>query len=146
LPDLKERNDQNSSVLNDRGAPLPGEAGSLAQRRGYGRRGGRNDAARAEILLGAVAAIAGAAVLVYANRPEVQHEPWGERLRVRHESRGERGALGRARGSAGRRIDVEMNTPFELFYASCLQGTDDHRFRRTMTFMGASKGDRRATP
>src|SRR5678816_3267227 len=63
----------------------------------------------------------------------------GERLRVRHESGGEHGALGRARGSAGRRFDVEMNTPFELVYASCLQGTDDHRFRRTMTFMGASK-------
>jgi hypothetical protein len=60
-----------------RGTPslLPGEAGSLAQRRGYGRRGGRNDAARAEILLGAVAAIAGTAVLVYANRPECNTDP-----------------------------------------------------------------------
>jgi hypothetical protein len=48
-----------------------GEADSLAQRRGYrGRGGGRNDASRAEILLGAVGVIAGTAVLVYANRPE----------------------------------------------------------------------------
>jgi hypothetical protein len=47
-------------------------AGSLAQRGGYrGRgRGGRNDAARAAVVLGAVAAIAGTSVLVYANRPE----------------------------------------------------------------------------
>ena len=56
-----------------RGLPtfFPEEAGSLAQRRGYrGRGSGRNDVARASILLGAVAAITGTAVLVYSNRPE----------------------------------------------------------------------------
>ena len=49
-----------------------GEVDSLAQRGGYrGRgRGGRNDGARTAIVLGAVATIAGTAVLVYANRPE----------------------------------------------------------------------------
>jgi len=56
-----------------RGIPtLPSEdTGSLAQRRGYrGRGSGRNDVARAAILLGAVGVIAGTAVLVYTNRPE----------------------------------------------------------------------------
>jgi hypothetical protein len=50
---------------------------SFAQRGGYrGRgRGGRNGAAQAEIVLGAVASIAGAAVLVYANRPECNTNP-----------------------------------------------------------------------
>jgi hypothetical protein len=58
-----------------RGTPtfLPGEA--LAQRRGYRGGGGRHDAARAEILLGAVGVIAGTAVLVYANRPECGPNP-----------------------------------------------------------------------
>lgn len=52
-------------------ASLSEEAGVLAQRRGYrGRGSGRNDAARAAILLGAVGVIAGTAVLVYSNRPE----------------------------------------------------------------------------
>ena len=47
------------------------EGGSLAQRRGYrGRGSGRNDGARAAVLLGAVGVIAGTAVLVYTNRPE----------------------------------------------------------------------------
>jgi hypothetical protein len=36
----------------------------------YGRWRGRNGAARAEVVLGAVASITGAALLVYANRPE----------------------------------------------------------------------------
>jgi hypothetical protein len=61
-----------------RGTPtfLAGEADSLAQRRGYrGRGSGRHDAARAEILLGAVGVIAGTAVLVYANRPECGPNP-----------------------------------------------------------------------
>ena len=44
---------------------------SLAQRGWYRGRGGRrNGAAQAEMILGAVAAITGAAVLTYANRPE----------------------------------------------------------------------------
>ena len=53
----------------------PGPSNLYEQRgRGWGR-GGRNDAARAEILLGAVAAIAGTALLVYANRPDCsRHE------------------------------------------------------------------------
>jgi hypothetical protein len=46
----------------------------LAQRRGYGGYGGygrrRNGAAQAEMILGAAAAITGAALLTYANRPE----------------------------------------------------------------------------
>jgi len=37
---------------------------------GRGRGRGRNDGARTAIILGSVAAVAGAAVLVYANRPE----------------------------------------------------------------------------
>ena len=51
---------------------IPVEATSLAQRGGYrGRRsGGRNGGAAAAIIVGAAAAIAGTAVLVYANRPE----------------------------------------------------------------------------
>jgi hypothetical protein len=50
---------------------VPVESRSFAQRGGYrGRgRGGRNGAAAA-IVLGAVASIAGGAILVYANRPE----------------------------------------------------------------------------
>lgn len=52
--------------------PRPALAAPWEQR-GWGRRGrgGRgNDGARAAIILGSVAAVAGAAVLVYANRPE----------------------------------------------------------------------------
>jgi hypothetical protein len=48
---------------------MPAESSSFAQRGGYRGRGGRNGAAVA-IILGAAAAIAGTAVLVYANRPE----------------------------------------------------------------------------
>jgi hypothetical protein len=50
----------------------PFESDSLAQPGGYrGRgRGSRNGAAQAEIVLGAIASIAGGAILVYANRPE----------------------------------------------------------------------------
>lgn len=50
----------------------PSVAAPSAQR-GWGRRGrgrDRNDGARTAIILGSVAAVAGAAVLVYANRPE----------------------------------------------------------------------------
>lgn len=49
----------------------PSEPASLAQR-GWGRGRGRdrNGGARTAVVLGSVAAIAGAAVLVYANRPE----------------------------------------------------------------------------
>jgi hypothetical protein len=43
---------------------------------GYGpRRGGRNQAALTAIMLGAVGAIAGTAVLVYANRPDCNVNP-----------------------------------------------------------------------
>jgi hypothetical protein len=49
---------------------VPGQS-SLYEQRGRGRgRGSRNGSAQAEIILGAVAAIAGTALLVYANRPE----------------------------------------------------------------------------
>lgn len=53
-------------------SPAQAESASFGQRGGYrGRgRGGRDGAAQAEIILGVVASIAGAAVLVYANRPE----------------------------------------------------------------------------
>jgi hypothetical protein len=47
----------------------PADAELLAQRWGRGRRG-RHNASRTAIILGSVAAVAGAAVLVYANRPE----------------------------------------------------------------------------
>lgn len=48
----------------------PSSSDSFAQR-GWGRRGwGRHNGARAAIILGSAAAIAGAAVLVYANRPD----------------------------------------------------------------------------
>ena len=47
----------------------PADAELLAQRWGR-RRGGRHNASRTAIILGSVAAVAGAAVLVYANRPE----------------------------------------------------------------------------
>ena len=45
-------------------------AATFAQRGWYRGRGRRNGAAQAEMILGAVAAITGAAVLTYANRPE----------------------------------------------------------------------------
>jgi hypothetical protein len=43
--------------------------------RGYRRDRDRNDGARAAIILGAAAAIAGTAVLVYANRPDCSTQP-----------------------------------------------------------------------
>jgi hypothetical protein len=51
---------------------VPVESSSFAQRGGYygGRGRGRRNGAAAAIVLGAVASIAGGAVLVYANRPE----------------------------------------------------------------------------
>jgi hypothetical protein len=50
---------------------------SVLSQRGFGRgRGrGRNDAATAAIVLGAIGTIAGAAVLVYADRPECNANP-----------------------------------------------------------------------
>jgi len=57
-------------------APAPAESSVFAQR-GYGRRGysGRNNGAAAAMFLGAAAAIAGTALLVYANRPECTTRP-----------------------------------------------------------------------
>jgi hypothetical protein len=49
---------------------VPVESSAYEQRGRRGGRGGRNDAAQTAVILGAVAAIAGAAVLVYANRPD----------------------------------------------------------------------------
>jgi hypothetical protein len=54
-------------------APL--ESSAFAQRGRRGGGGGRNSGAAAEIMLGAVATVAGAAVLVYANRPECNGNP-----------------------------------------------------------------------
>ena len=52
--------------------PVKPVASDVVAQRGWGRGGrwGRNGGARAAIILGGVAAVAGAAVLVYANRPE----------------------------------------------------------------------------
>jgi hypothetical protein len=49
---------------------VPSAASMFGQRRGFGRGGRRHGAAQAEVILGSVAAITGAALLVYANRPE----------------------------------------------------------------------------
>ena len=48
---------------------LADESSTFAQRRGFRGRG-RNEGARTSIVVGTLAAIAGAAILVYANRPE----------------------------------------------------------------------------
>jgi hypothetical protein len=48
---------------------------SAYEQRGRRGRGGRNDAAQTAVILGAVATIAGAAVLVYANRPDCSTNP-----------------------------------------------------------------------
>jgi hypothetical protein len=53
----------------------PAEFGAIGQRGYYGRGRSRNGAAQAEIVLGAIAAIAGTAVLVYANRPDCSNRP-----------------------------------------------------------------------
>ena len=50
--------------------PDSAAASSAFGQRGYRGRGRRNDAAMTAMLLGAAAAIAGTAVLVYANRPD----------------------------------------------------------------------------
>lgn len=53
---------------------LPADSRLFAQR--YGRRGWRgNSGARAAVILGAAAAIAGGAILVYANRPDCHSNP-----------------------------------------------------------------------
>ena len=56
--------------------PAPDESGVFAQR-GYRGRGysGRNNGAAAAMFIGAAAAIAGTALLVYANRPECSTTP-----------------------------------------------------------------------
>jgi hypothetical protein len=54
----------------------PTESSALRQWGGFRRgRGGRNNGAATAIFLGAVGTIAGAAVLVYANRPECSGNP-----------------------------------------------------------------------
>ncbi|HEY2905176.1 MAG TPA: hypothetical protein VGJ29_04695 [Vicinamibacterales bacterium] len=62
---------------------LADEFGSSEQRRrgadGYGRGGGRrNNAAAAEMVLGGIAAIAGTAILVYANRPDCSRDRFAD--------------------------------------------------------------------
>jgi hypothetical protein len=49
---------------------LVDESSTFAQRRGGFRGRGRNEGARTSIVVGTLAAVAGAALLVYANRPE----------------------------------------------------------------------------
>jgi hypothetical protein len=49
---------------------LADQSSALAQRRGFRGGGGRNEGARTAIVIGTLAAITGAALLVYANRPE----------------------------------------------------------------------------
>jgi hypothetical protein len=48
----------------------PAESGAFAQRGRFWGRGGRNQGARTALVLGTLATITGAALLVYANRPE----------------------------------------------------------------------------
>ena len=50
------------------------ESSMLAQRRGFRGRG-RNEGARTALVVGTLAAVAGAALLVYANRPECSGNP-----------------------------------------------------------------------
>jgi len=62
---------------------LADEFASSEQRRrrepdGYGRGGGRNNAAAAEMVLGGIAAIAGTAILVYANRPDCNRNQFAD--------------------------------------------------------------------
>jgi len=53
------------------GPLAPGGTGTLASRRGlFWGRGDRNEGARTALVLGTIATITGAALLVYANRPE----------------------------------------------------------------------------
>ncbi|HWF85099.1 MAG TPA: hypothetical protein VG222_09640 [Vicinamibacterales bacterium] len=54
---------------------VPVESNAYEQRGRRRGRGGRNDAAQTAIILGAVAAIAGTALLVYANRPDCSTNP-----------------------------------------------------------------------
>lgn len=58
----------------DRVAPFASASTMFAQR-GYGRGWRGNGGARAAVILGAAAAIAGGAILVYANRPGCQSNP-----------------------------------------------------------------------
>jgi hypothetical protein len=62
---------------------LADEFASSAQRRrrpdgGYGRGGRRNDASAAEMVIGGIAAIAGTAILVYANRPDCSRNQFAD--------------------------------------------------------------------
>jgi hypothetical protein len=61
-------------VIDASGLPLTDKPSAFAQRRGFRGRG-RNEGARSAIVLGTLAAIAGAALLVYANRPECSTNP-----------------------------------------------------------------------
>ncbi len=54
---------------------LADESTTFAQRRRFWGRGDRNEGARAAIVVGTIAAITGAALLVYANRPDCSSSP-----------------------------------------------------------------------
>jgi len=54
---------------------LADESATFAQRRRFWGRGDRNEGARAAIVVGTIAAITGAALLVYANRPDCSANP-----------------------------------------------------------------------
>jgi len=62
-------------LVDQSGTVERGAVATVADQFGYGRRRRGNDSAMAAMLLGAAGAIAGTAVLVYANRPECSANP-----------------------------------------------------------------------
>ena len=64
-------------TLDGRLPPLASSDSTLFAQRGWGRGRGRGNGSRAAVILGSVAAIAGGAVLVYANRPACRNNPGG---------------------------------------------------------------------
>ena len=66
------------------------------------------DGSIAAIVIGAVASITGAAILVYANRPECNAPSVCDRLWLRDEGRWRRRAIGGSSRACRRRLDVEI--------------------------------------